>query len=201
MSFASFSPGARRPRCHGLNPKGFILSGGPNSVYEPGGAGAAGLFLESGLPVLGICYGMQLLAHRLGGGWPAARSVNMARPSCSGCSGQPPVCRLASTGRRAAARPGLDEPRRQGGAAAGRVSSRWPIPKFTACGRGRRGAQLLRRAVSPGSGAHAAGRRILSNFVHQICGCRADWTPAQLHRGSRSRRSGSRWATARSCWV
>jgi GMP synthase (glutamine-hydrolysing) len=50
-----------------LQPKGFILSGGPNSVYEPGAPGLPGYVLESGLPVLGICYGMQLLTQALGG--------------------------------------------------------------------------------------------------------------------------------------
>jgi GMP synthase (glutamine-hydrolysing) len=47
--------------------KGFILSGGPASVYEPGAPTLPAYVLESGLPVLGICYGMQLLAHALGG--------------------------------------------------------------------------------------------------------------------------------------
>jgi len=50
-----------------LAPKAFILSGGPNSVYEPGAPQLPGYVLESRLPVLGICYGMQLLAHHLGG--------------------------------------------------------------------------------------------------------------------------------------
>ncbi len=50
-----------------LNPKGIILSGGPNSVYEAGAPTLPRYVLESGLPVLGICYGMQLLAHNLGG--------------------------------------------------------------------------------------------------------------------------------------
>ncbi|MCI0440138.1 MAG: GMP synthase (glutamine-hydrolyzing), partial [Chloroflexi bacterium] len=42
-----------------LNPKGVILSGGPASVYEPGAPLAPSWVFESGLPVLGICYGMQ----------------------------------------------------------------------------------------------------------------------------------------------
>ena len=50
-----------------LNPKGFILSGGPNSVYEPGSPQIPDYVLESGLPILGICYGMQALTHALGG--------------------------------------------------------------------------------------------------------------------------------------
>jgi GMP synthase (glutamine-hydrolysing) len=50
-----------------LNPRGFILSGGPASVYEEGAPQAPAWVFESGLPVLAICYGMQLLAHQLGG--------------------------------------------------------------------------------------------------------------------------------------
>ena len=51
----------------GLNPKGFILSGGPASVYAPDAPQVPAYVLQSGLPVLGICYGMQALTHALGG--------------------------------------------------------------------------------------------------------------------------------------
>src|SRR5690349_5239158 len=50
-----------------LHPRAFILSGGPASVYEPDAPTLPPYVLESGLPVLGICYGMQLLAYNLGG--------------------------------------------------------------------------------------------------------------------------------------
>ncbi len=50
-----------------IQPKGFILSGGPNSVYEPGAPYIQQFILDSGLPILGICYGMQALTHALGG--------------------------------------------------------------------------------------------------------------------------------------
>jgi GMP synthase (glutamine-hydrolysing) len=50
-----------------LNPKGFILSGGPASVNEPGAPLAPTYIYESHLPVLGICYGMQLITKQLGG--------------------------------------------------------------------------------------------------------------------------------------
>ncbi len=50
-----------------LNPKGFILSGGPASVYEPGAPLPLPYIYESNLPVMGICYGMQAIVFQLGG--------------------------------------------------------------------------------------------------------------------------------------
>jgi GMP synthase (glutamine-hydrolysing) len=50
-----------------LNPKGVVLSGGPASVYAPGAPALPPWVLEQGLPVLGICYGLQLLAQAHGG--------------------------------------------------------------------------------------------------------------------------------------
>jgi GMP synthase (glutamine-hydrolysing) len=50
-----------------LNPAGIILSGGPASVYAPGAPRLPDYVLANGWPVLGICYGMQLLAYQLGG--------------------------------------------------------------------------------------------------------------------------------------
>jgi GMP synthase (glutamine-hydrolysing) len=50
-----------------LRPRAFILSGGPNSVYDDGAPQLPDYVLASGAPVLGICYGMQLLARGLGG--------------------------------------------------------------------------------------------------------------------------------------
>jgi len=54
-------------RVASLKPRGFILSGGPASVYDPGAPLAPAYVYESHLPILGICYGMQVLAHQLGG--------------------------------------------------------------------------------------------------------------------------------------
>lgn len=48
-------------------PKGFILSGGPASVYEPGAPQIPDYIFQKGVPVLGICYGMQAMAYALGG--------------------------------------------------------------------------------------------------------------------------------------
>ena len=49
------------------NPKGIILTGGPNSVYEEGAPSASAELFNLGIPVLGLCYGAQLMAHVLGG--------------------------------------------------------------------------------------------------------------------------------------
>ena len=60
-------PDVSRERIEALHPRGFILSGGPASVYEQGAPVAPAFVFQQGVPVLGICYGMQLLAHQLGG--------------------------------------------------------------------------------------------------------------------------------------
>lgn len=50
-----------------LDPKGIIFTGGPNSVYEEGAPTVDKAIFELGIPILGICYGSQLMAHLLGG--------------------------------------------------------------------------------------------------------------------------------------
>jgi GMP synthase (glutamine-hydrolysing) len=52
---------------HNLGARAVILSGGPDSVYDPGARHLDPAVLESDLPVLGVCYGMQLFAHQMGG--------------------------------------------------------------------------------------------------------------------------------------
>ncbi len=50
-----------------MNPKGIILTGGPNSVYEEDSPGYRKELFEAGIPILGICYGSQLMAYKCGG--------------------------------------------------------------------------------------------------------------------------------------
>ena len=58
---------APREKIMSIQPKGFILSGGPSSVYEDKAPYIQDFILKTGLPILGICYGMQALTHALGG--------------------------------------------------------------------------------------------------------------------------------------
>ena len=50
-----------------MNPKGIIFTGGPNSVYKEESPHCEKEIFEMGIPILGICYGSQLMAHMLGG--------------------------------------------------------------------------------------------------------------------------------------
>jgi len=64
-----------------LDIKGFILSGGPSSVYDENAPACDPAILSSGLPVLGICYGMHLLAQQLGGHVAPARGLREYGPA------------------------------------------------------------------------------------------------------------------------
>src|SRR2546430_10378405 len=62
-----------------MNPKGLILSGGPSSVYEPDAPKCDPKIFDLGVPILGICYGMQLGAQILGGKVKPAKAREFGR--------------------------------------------------------------------------------------------------------------------------
>jgi GMP synthase (glutamine-hydrolysing) len=64
-----------------LNPKGVIFSGGPSSVYEVEAPQCADGLFHSGIPILGICYGHQLMAHMMGGRVTPADKKSSVKPS------------------------------------------------------------------------------------------------------------------------
>ena len=65
-----------------LKPRGLILSGGPASVYSPGAPHCDPKLFDLGIPVLGICYGMQLACQALGGEVKPASSREFGRAHC-----------------------------------------------------------------------------------------------------------------------
>ena len=65
-----------------MNPKGIILTGGPNSCYEADSPTYQKELFELGVPVLGLCYGAQLMMHVLGGKVEKADVANMVRQNC-----------------------------------------------------------------------------------------------------------------------
>ena len=99
-------------------PKAIILSGGPASVYDDGApqarSGASG---PARIPVLGICYGVQLMAHSWAARWLPARAREYG-PAIGPDHDRGGAASAASTGEQ----PGLDEPRRLDPRAAGRAS-------------------------------------------------------------------------------
>ncbi|GAB4298055.1 MAG: glutamine-hydrolyzing GMP synthase [Oscillatoriaceae cyanobacterium] len=64
-----------------LNPKGIILSGGPNSVYDEGAPQCDPDIWQLGIPVLGVCYGMQLMVQQLGGQVERAKRAEYGKAS------------------------------------------------------------------------------------------------------------------------
>ena len=69
-------------RVRELAPLGLILSGGPNSVYEPGAPQCDPELFKLGIPILGICYGMQLCCQALGGKVANAPAREYGRAEC-----------------------------------------------------------------------------------------------------------------------
>jgi GMP synthase (glutamine-hydrolysing) len=153
-------------------PKGFILSGGPNSVYEPGAPFLPRYVLDSGLPILGICYGMQLLTHALGGRVSSAQereygpaNIETTETNALIPEGTQPV--WMSHGDRIEALPS--------GFTRLATSSNSP---FAAMGdsTGRRFGVQFHPEVHHTPG----GKEILRRFAVEICGAAPHWTPDSI---------------------
>jgi GMP synthase (glutamine-hydrolysing) len=153
-----------------LHPIGVILSGGPASVYEPGAPQMPAWLVDAGLPVLGICYGMQLQAHALGGSvegsrhrefGPATITVDDPGALLAGTPAEQPVW-MSHGDHIAALPPGfapLAQSRGAPFAAAGDASRGWY------------GIQFHPEVVHT-----RYGRDILRNFLYAVCGATGDWT-------------------------
>lgn len=152
-----------------FGPKGIVLSGGPSSVYDEGAPKPAQEIFDLGIPILGICYGMQLMAHTLRGGVAKAvkREYGKAELMVDDDSdllwGISPHSRVwMSHGDRIEALPG-------GFSVIGHTDNS-PIAAMADKARRFYALQFHPEVIHTDEGI-----RILHNFVFSICGCNPTW--------------------------
>ncbi|MEW6285185.1 MAG: glutamine-hydrolyzing GMP synthase [Chloroflexota bacterium] len=154
-----------------INPKGFILSGGPKSVYEQDAPYIQDFIFKTGLPILGICYGMQALTHALGGQvdasakreyGPAEIELNLPGTLLEG------ICKVwMSHGDRITKLP-------EGFIALAR-SGNSPLAAMGDMKRKYFGVQF-----HPEVHHTPNGDKLLRRFVTEVCGAKPNWTPQSI---------------------
>ena len=156
-----------------VNPKGLVLSGGPSSIYDDDAPKADPAILAAGLPILGICYGLQFITHHLGGTVvpAAAREYGHAEVEIVDPAeifhGLPNSLQVwMSHGDHAETlAPGFRVTARTANAIAGIADESrkmWAVQFHPEVVHTPRGMELLR------------------NFAVKICGAKQDWTPAHF---------------------
>ncbi len=152
-----------------MEPKGIIFTGGPNSVYEEGAPSYERGIYDLGIPILGICYGSQLMAASLGGLVTAAPvseygktevKVDTSSKLFEGVY-ENTVCWMSHTDYIARVPEGF------------RVTARTKVCPAAAMACPER--ELYAVQFHPEVMHTVQGKLMLSNFVLKICGCRGDW--------------------------
>ncbi|MBN1586863.1 MAG: glutamine-hydrolyzing GMP synthase [Candidatus Omnitrophica bacterium] len=164
-----------------IAPKGVILSGGPASVNEPDSPRLDPKVFDAGVPILGICYGMQLLATLTGGSVHASSGREYGRTALRVCNHEDlfdeveaeSVCWMSHADIVDSLPPAFDV-----------LATTSQIPLAAVADRKRRfyGVQFHPEVVHTSQGA-----QILRNFLYKICGCKADWTADSVIEESVSR--------------
>lgn len=152
-----------------MNPKGIILTGGPNSAYEADSPTYSKELFELGIPVLGICYGSQLMMHLLGGHVCKAPvreygkiEVTVDRSSAMfGDVSEKTICWMSHNDYIEKAAPGF------------KVTAHTPDCPVAAAEDPERGLYALQ--FHPEVLHTQEGTKMLSNFVYKVCGCKGDW--------------------------
>ena len=155
-------------------PSGIILSGGPASVYAPGAPRLERGLLELGVPVLGICYGMQLLVHELGGRVEQAEVGEFGRSDLTVSepglllAGMPreQTCWMSHRDTVFEAPPGF---------VALASSTASPVAALEDLKRNIYGIQFHPEVVHT-----PYGQEILTRFLTEVCGCERTWSPASI---------------------
>lgn len=159
-------------RVSGPEVRGVILSGGPDSVYEPGAPDVPDGVFEIDVPILGICYGMQLLVHRTGGRVARAAEREFGRARLEHESGsrllagwpQESIVWMSHGDSIAALPEGMTR-------VAWTASA--PYAAVEDERRRRYGVQFHPEVRHTEHGAH-----LLATFAREICACRGDWSMA-----------------------
>lgn len=150
-------------------PKGIILSGGPSSVYQSGAPLPDKRILESGIPVLGICYGLQVLAHLLGGEVDRSarqefgKALLIVDDSKDLFKGVGDVVKVwMSHGDKVTKLPAGFVPLAH--------TENSPVAAISSADKRIFGVQFHPEVVHTNK-----GKEILSNFVYNICNCKGEW--------------------------
>ena len=152
-----------------MNPKGIIFTGGPNSVYDAGAPRVEKRLLEAGIPVLGICYGCQLISHLLGGKVQSADTREYGKqeiryrksPLFEGIPARA-VCWMSHTDRMVEVPAGFE------------VLADTETCPFAAMGDEKR--KIYGVQFHPEVMHTQYGTEILHNFLYRVCGVKGLWT-------------------------
>ena len=152
-----------------MNPKGIILTGGPNSCYEEGAATCSPELFEMGIPVLGLCYGAQLMMHVLGGKVEKAPvreygKIEVAvENSCVLFDGvsEKTICWMSHNDYISRIAPGFG------------VSAHTADCPVAAAENPEKNLYAIQ--FHPEVLHTVEGTKMLSNFVYKVCGCAGDW--------------------------
>ena len=155
-----------------LAPRGIILSGGPGSVYEEGAPLCDPALWELGIPVLGVCYGMQLMVQQLGGAVVAAGKAEYGKAPLHVDDPIDLLTNVESGSTMWMSHGDSVERLPQGFA---RLAHTDNTPEAAVADHQRRlyGVQFHPEVVHS-----TCGMALIRNFVYHICGCDADWTTA-----------------------